>query len=661
MLLYLGDIYLNGIMNENINKVEYNSDGTILQRTDEEYLALIEVRSKHVLNVMRERGTTDVDMKRLRDALMFAGEAHKSQRRNTGAPYIIHPIAVATIAAEELKLDVNSVICAFLHDVVEDTEHTVEEIRERFGDDVAFLVNVVTKKKRNRYEMSKQVDNYKQLLDSLDYDIRALMVKIADRLHNMRTLSSMRPDKQIKIAGETDYFYAPLANRLGLFDVKTELENLSFKYRCAKEYTDLETAIAIDEEKNRDRLRVFCSTIEETLRINDVWAKVEVYYRKPYSIYRKMKSQGKDFMHIDNRYYIRITFTRCGEVLSEKNICLFIYSLLTDIYKEKPLSFINQIDQQKENSYQSLNLMLLSEEGLWEDVQICSEKMVEASKLGCMAERDESNVGEWIDRFKKFLHEIADSSHESSFMESIATSLYYDDVMVFTPRGKAVVLPKGSTAIDFAFELHTDIGLHAKYARINGKLCSVKTVLKRGDCVEIGMGDEVMVKNDWLEATSTYKARRAVRNNIADHPHLHFLRCPHCNPLPGCETVGFKNDEGRITIHRRSCPDAIHEASSHSDRIVTVDFEEDEAMVYPVAVHIRGVDRYHLLVDINNTITEKFHLFIISLTTEASDNIVDCSIKFFVHGVDELKEVLIQLYKVEGVDEVHTLKNDGEL
>ena len=201
-------------MKEDINKVELNSDDATVNCTEEEYFALIEKHSRHVFDVMRERGTSDVDMRRLHDALMFAGEAHRKQKRNTGAPYIIHPISVATIAAEELKLDVNSVICAFLHDVVEDTKHTVKEIRERFGDDVAFLVNVVTKKKRSHYDMSKQVDNYKQLLDSLDYDIRALMVKIADRLHNMRTLSSMSPDKQMKIAGETDYFYAPLANRL---------------------------------------------------------------------------------------------------------------------------------------------------------------------------------------------------------------------------------------------------------------------------------------------------------------------------------------------------------------------------------------------------------------------------------------------------------------
>lgn len=643
---------------EDFKKVKLNSDGSIAQRTEEEYAELIDRRAKHVLDVMLQRGTSEADMARLKDALEFAKDAHKLQRRKTGAPYVVHPIAVASIAAEELKLDVNSVICAFLHDVVEDTDHTLDEIRERYGDDVAFLVDVVTKKKRNTYKMSKQVDNYKQLLDSLNYDIRALMVKIADRLHNMRTLSSMRPDKQMKIAGETDYFYAPLANRLGLFDVKTDLENLAFKYRCGSEYTDIENALAADVVKNKARLEVFCSTIETTLKMHDIWAKAEVYYRKPYSIYRKMKAQGKDFKHIANRYYIRVTFTHCGEVLSEKNICLLIYSILTDIYKEKPQSFVNQIDQQKENSYQSLNLMLLSEEGVWEDVQICSERMVEASKIGCMAERDESNVGEWMDRFKTILQEIANQSQENSFMESVVTSLYYDDVMVFTPSGQAIVLPKGATAIDFAFELHTELGLHAKYARINGKLCSVKTVLTRGDCVEIGVGDEVMVQNDWKDYTSTYKAKRALRNNLPDHPHLHFIRCPHCNSLPEGEIIGFKHEEG-IVLHRRSCPEAIHEASSHSDRIVTVEFTPDEAVVYPVVIHITAIDRYHFLLDVINCISENLHLEIDSLHTTTTDNIIDCTVEFFVHGLSDLKAVLKHIYDIEGVEEVHQISGDN--
>ncbi|MDE5713802.1 MAG: HD domain-containing protein, partial [Muribaculaceae bacterium] len=205
---------------------------------DMDYDKIIEERAQHVIDVMTPR-TADADLIRLRDAFELAREAHAPQVRKTGEPYILHPIAVASIAAEELHLDVNSVIAAFLHDVVEDTPHPLEEIQSRFGDDVAFLVNVLTKKEKKNYDMSKQVDNFKQMLNAMQRDIRPIMIKLADRLHNMRTLSSMRPDKQMKIAGETDYFYAPLANRLGLYHVKTELENLSFRFRCPQEFEEI--------------------------------------------------------------------------------------------------------------------------------------------------------------------------------------------------------------------------------------------------------------------------------------------------------------------------------------------------------------------------------------------------------------------------------------
>ncbi len=597
-------------------------------------------------------------MERLRRAYEFAKEAHKMQCRKSGAPYIVHPIAVAGIAAEELRLDTNSVICAFLHDVVEDTEYTLDDVRRLFGDDVAFLVDVVTKKKKDHYKTTKQVDNYNQLLQSLHYDIRALMVKLADRLHNMRTLSSMRPDKQMKIAGETDYFYAPLANRLGLFDVKTDLENLSFKYRCPVEFEDIDQSLKADMVKDEGRLKVFCDTIEDMLRDNGIYARAEVYYRRPYSIWRRMKSQDKDYKHIDNRYYVRVTFDRMEGHFSEKDVCLKIYSILTNKYKERPQSFINQIDQAKENSYKSLNVMLLSEEGIWEDVQICTEHMVESSKLGCMADRDESNVGEWIKRFKGVLEDIAKQSTTNSFIESVVTSLYYDDVMVFTPKGRAIVLPKGSTAIDFAFELHTDMGMHAEYARINGKLCSVKTELKRGDCVEIGVSEKVLAEREWYDFCSTYKARRVLRNLEEVCVNQGTVRCHTCNPIPGCETIGFKNPDGTVTVHRRSCPEAIRFASKHGDLIVPIELESDSRVTYLVSVTIKAIDRYHLLMDLIDTITTKLHLSIDSLHTVTNDHIVDCTINFFVHNMSEQTEAMRSIYLVEGVDELKFKNNE---
>jgi len=615
----------------------------------------IDLNAEHVFDVMSQRVDSG-DISRLRQAYEFAKEAHREQRRKNGTPYIIHPVAVATIAAEELKLDVNSVICAFLHDVVEDTEYTDDDVKERFGEDVAYLVDVVTKKKKSQYRMSKQVDNYQQLLNSLHFDIRALMIKIADRLHNMRTLESMSKDKQMKTAGETDYFYAPLANRLGLFDVKTDLENLSFKYRCPLEYEEIESALKDDEARDRLRLQLFCANIEDMLSAHGIEAHARVYYRRPYSIWRKMKSQDKDFRHIDNHYYIRVTFDTPADGMGDKEICLKIYSILTDKYKEKPMSFVNLIDQAKENSYQSLNVMLLSGQGIWEDVQICSEHMVEASRLGCMAERNESNVGEWIERFKKILVDIANQSAGNSFIESVVTSLYYDDIMVFTPKGEAIVLPCGATAIDFAFELHTEIGLHALYARINGKLSSVKTELKRGDCVEIGTSDKVTAKADWFDSTATYKAKRVLRNLKQNEAAADYILCPLCRPMPGGEIIGFKDAGGKIKIHNRSCPEAIHIVSKYGDRIVDADLKENPDVSYPVTVTIRAIDRYHLLLDLINTITTKLHLTIDSLQTSSKDSIVTLTITFFVHSVSEKKLAIKGLYEVDGVDELRENK-----
>lgn len=615
-------------------------------------------------------------LQQLKDAFVFARDAHKEQRRKSGEPYIIHPISVAMIAAEELMLDTNSVIASFLHDVVEDTPYTIEDIKERFGEDVAYLVDMVTKRKKDTYRMSKQVDNYEQLLESVQYDIRALMVKLADRLHNMRTLDSMRPDKQMKIAGETDYFYAPLANRLGLFDVKTDLENLSFKFRCGMEYTDIKLMLDKDMRDNKDRLKVFTDKIEQILSDNGITARAEVFWRKPYSLWRRMQSQEKDFWHLDNRYYVRVTWKKAesyemqNSALNEKNTCLRIYSLLTDVFQEKPGSFVNQIDQAKENSYKSINIMLLSGEGVWEDVQICSEKMVNESRFGCLAEVAEraitrhvgndvshENVTQWLEKFRKILKEIATESEGQQFIESVKTSLYYDDVLVFTPKGQGIILPKGATALDFAFELHTDIGMHAKYARINGKLSSIKTVLKRGDCVEIGTSDSPsltgMAGVGLLNHVCTFKAKRQLRRHFAAQlAKQQFNRCPHCLPLPGGETIGFRDEDGSITMHRRNCPEAIRLASKLGDSIVDTPFPEDPDAQYPVSISIKAIDRYHFLIDVVDMITNDLHLCIDSLHTVTRDDIIDLTVVFFVHSVRELVLSMKQLYTIEGVDEV---------
>lgn len=616
----------------------------------EDYKEKIQKSAEEIFDIMAKRVSSE-DLQRIKDAYTLAADAHKDQKRKTGEPYIIHPIAVARIVAEEFELGANPVIAAFLHDVVEDTHYTIDDIRKRFGDDVAFLVDVVTKKKKERYDTSKQVDNFRQILASVQYDVRALLVKLADLLHNMRTLDSMRPDKQMKIAGETDYFYAPLANRLGLYHVKSELENLSFRYRCPREFETITKQIDEYHATEMANVEDFIATASKTLDDNGISTRVEIRLRTPYSIWRKMQTHHCDFKHVERKHYIRIIYN-AKDQKEEKAVSLRIYASLSDVFKERPGSVVNYINAPKENGYQSFHVMLLDGSGQWEEIHISSERMVRNSRLGCIAERTEGNVNAWIDKFRKMLKDAVEHSNEVDYMDGVTSSMYYDDILAFTPKGRGIILPKGATALDFAFELHTEIGLHASYARINGRLRSVKTVLKRGDCVEIGTSDDTHPQKDWLDSVMTYKAKRNLRSFFNNQPKMQYKRCECCHPIPGDEVIGFKDSEGNITIHKRNCPDAIRQASEHGDSIVTVNFEENEDFLYPVRISITSIDRFHLLIDIVSCITEKLHLFIHKVVSETKDNIVTTTVDFEVHSMNELQGAIDSIGKIKNVDEV---------
>lgn len=590
-------------------------------------------------------------MKMVRAAYNFAAVAHKDQKRKTGEPYIIHPIAVARIVAEEMGLGANPVMAAFLHDVIEDCPYTIDDIRERFGDDVAFLVGVVTKQKKAKYDKSKQVDNFRQILSSVQFDVRAILVKLADRLHNMRTLSSMRPDKQMKIASETDYFYAPLANRLGLYNVKTELENLSFRYRCPREYDKLEKQLAELQLAEKDDVDAFVAKAQEILAANDIEARIELRMRSPYSIWRKMQAHGCDFHHVDGKHYLRIIYNADG-LHEEKKMSLHIYSVLSDNFKERPCSVVNYINAPKENGYQSFHVKVLNTQGTWEEIHISSERMIRNNRFGCTAERTEENVKAWLEKFKEVLKDIAFHTNEMDYMDGVTASFYYDNIIAFTPKGRCIVLPKDATALDFAFEIHTQVGLHAVYARVNGKLSSVKTVLHRGDCVEIGTADDAMPEADWLGHVLTYKAKRSLGSFFANRPVMEYKRCTCCHPLPGDEVIGFKGADGKITLHKRNCPSAIRLASEQGDSIVAVNFEEDDRFLFPVRICIRGVDRHHLLSDVVACVTEKQNLSISKLVTETKDRIVETTVDFEVHSAEELQQAIDSISEINNVDEV---------
>lgn len=620
-----------------------------------DYDTLLREKVNEVFAIMEPR-TDAAGMDRMRRAFNLAREAHATQRRKEGEPYIFHPVAVAKIVAADMGLDADAVSAAFLHDVVEDTPHTLEEIRSLFGPDVERLVDAVTKRRKETYEYSWQIDNYRHMLEALEYDIRALLVKLADRLHNMRTLSAMPAHKQMKIAGETDYFYAPLANRLGLYNIKTELENLSFRFRCPHDYDELVALIERDREGQAERLERFRRQIADTLEAAGIHTEVSIDYRRPYSIWRKMHKYGDDFNHLKYRHFTEIVYDT-PEGMSEKEMALHIYSVLTDAFKEKPGGISNYIDSPKENGYQSFHVKLLADFGRWQEVHISSRRMVRNSQLGCASSCYDDNIRRWIEKFRHTLRDIAVQANADGaiFMEKVVTAFYNDDIMTFTPQGQPVIMPQKSTVLDFAYEVDEQLGEKAKYARINGFLASIKAPLRRGDVVEVFTDPDARPSRDRLDCVVTYKARTAIKAYLDSLPRSTQHRCPRCMPIPGDEVVGFRSEgSDEVTLHKRDCPDAVSLASQQGDSICNVDYKPDGTL-YSQTIAITAVDRYHLFIDLVDCISNRLHLAMESFNTTTTDSIVTCTITLGVHSADELQSIISHIATIDGVDEVKRL------
>ncbi|NLA16064.1 MAG: bifunctional (p)ppGpp synthetase/guanosine-3',5'-bis(diphosphate) 3'-pyrophosphohydrolase [Bacteroidales bacterium] len=607
------------------------------------------------------------DLKRIKQAYEYANKAHENQKRKNGEPYILHPIAVARIVNEEIGLGTNSIIASLLHDVVEDTSRTNDEIRELFGEDIAFLVGGLTKEKKEEYELSLQVDNIRKMLMTIQYDIRALLIKLADRLHNMRTLASMPLSKQMKITGETDFFFAPLANRLGLYKVKTELENLSFRFRSPEEYNRIRKILegySLETEPIRNR---FVAPIKKILKENNIDAVVTQDSRSVYSIWRHMNQKQVPFRRLESIYVFNIVFepnTKGPHVISEKNQCLEIYSLLTDIYLEKVGSFHSYLDNPKANGYEALHCMFMTEHGTWAEVHIRSTRMEIASVRGCVVKRDKNvgigGVGAWVEEFRGTLKDMVyrDSfGKDGFFLEGVKANLYNDDIRVFTPKGEQILLPSNATALDFAYAIHSEIGNHALYARVNGMLCSVKTVLKRGDRVEIGTSDDIKPHKDWLDAAVTYKAKSCIRSalrkqNISIKPSKYiFAKC--CSPLPGDELLGFEAQDGsgKIFVHTRNCELAIQLSTEYGETIVDVDIEADASTYYPALIHTFGVDRKGITFEISQVISEEWEMNINNMTVTTKDELFECDISLEVRSAQELNQMIARLESILGVED----------
>ena len=457
------------------------------------------------------------DKKQIRLAFDMAAEAHQGMRRKSGEPYILHPLAVAQIVAGEIGLGPTAVIAALLHDVVEDTETTLDDIQREFGKPIAQIVDGLTKIK-GVFDVSSgaQAENFRKVLVSMAEDVRVILIKIADRLHNMRTLDSMARQKQMKIASETTYLYAPLAHRLGLYNIKGELEDLSLKFMQPDVYRDIAKKLAESKAKRTKYINEFVKPIKEVL--NESGMKVEAYGRPKSisSIYNKMVKKGVRFEEVYDLFAIRLIVDAPTEI--EKQECWKIYSFITDLYKPNPDRLRDWISTPKSTGYEALHITVMGPEGKWVEVQIRSKRMDEIAEKGFAAHwkykednhQESSHIDEWLNKIRDMLN--SPSSNALELISDFKLNLFADEIYVFTPKGESKLMPLKSTALDFAFEIHTALGLQCIGAKVNHKLVPLSHALKNGDQVEIITSSKQKPHEDWLSFVVTAKARAKIKD-----------------------------------------------------------------------------------------------------------------------------------------------------
>jgi len=739
---------------------------------------LINDAFQHLLDsyiASRHRKKVDIITK----AFNFAKQAHKGVRRLSGEPYIMHPIAVAQIACEEVGLGSTSICSALLHDVVEDTDYTVEDIANIFGAKIAQIVDGLTKISGGIFgeQASAQAENFKKLLLTMSDDIRVILIKICDRLHNMRTLQSQPANKQYKIAGETLYIYAPLANRLGLYKIKGELENLSFCYEHPEEYQVIKDKLASTEASRHELFDLFTAPIEESLDKMGIKYKIKERVKSPYSIWNKMQNKHIPFEEVFDILAVRIIFTP-NKREEEVNECFNIYVAISKIYKSHPDRLRDWLNHPKANGYQALHVTLMSKQGRWIEVQIRSDRMDEIAEQGFAAHwkykdgveeeyaEDETELNEWLRTIKEILDDPQPDAMD--FLDAIKLNLFASEIFVFTPKGEIKTMPAGCTALDFAFSIHTFLGSHCIGAKVNHKLVPLSHKLQSGDQVEILTSKSQHIQPAWINFVSSAKAKAKIQailrrknresqkkgeelltaflskhnitytTNVADQlatfhdmrkredflqavteksiilgnedidelngkhkstksgwrryvpfigsskqkeeekqPELFvvpekfnrkkpiyitdenirqykFPSC--CHPIPGDDILGFIDNKNRIEIHRRACPVANKLKTSYGNRILDAKWDMHKRLFFDAIIRMQGIDRMGILVDISRVITSQMNVNIRRLTIEGDDGVFDGSAELRVHDRDDVKAIINNLKKIEGMQTVSQIE-----
>ena len=733
-------------------------------------------------------------------AFNFAKKAHQGVRRLSGEPYIMHPISVAIIASKEMGLGSTSICSALLHDVVEDTDYTVEDIANIFGEKIAQIVDGLTKISGGIFgdQASSQAENFKKLLLTMSTDIRVILIKICDRLHNMRTLASQPANKQYKIAGETLYLYAPIANRLGLNKIKNELEDLSFRYEHPTEYADIKKELAEKEKSIDKQYEAFTGPIREKLDSMGIQYIIKGRVKSPYSIWTKMQKKHVTFKEIFDILAVRIIFTpQDGD--DEIEECFRIYVALKKLYKSHPDRFRDWVSQPKANGYRALHVTLMSKQGQWIEVQIRSERMNEIAEQGFAAhwkykdkadtdkQQDDSPAvantqqeeGNELDNWLRTIKEILDDPQPDAmdFLDAIKLNLFASEIYVFTPKGEIIRLPKGCTVLDFAFSIHTFLGTHCIGAKVNHKLEPISHHLSSGDQVEILTSNSQHVEPTWLQFATTAKARAKIEavlrrygrerqkkgedilkefleknslqlttstldklcsyHDIDKHETLlesigdrrillsekdiefllqkkgggwrkyvpflssgdkkkdsdgkaetteratdeadtlftvdksfnrkkpiiiteenirRYVFATCCHAIPGDDALGYINKRNHIEIHNRACPVAAKLKASYGNRLVDVKWDMHKTMVFDACIQIRGIDRMGLLNEVTQVLSYQMSVNIRKVVITTNDGIFDGTIDLRVHDREDVKNIISNLKKIQGLKETLQIK-----
>jgi len=465
---------------------------------------------------------TDEDKKLIRKAFDVAVDAHKDVRRKSGEAYIFHPIAVAEIVASEIGLDATSIAAALLHDVVEDNpNYTIADIEQLFGETVARIVDGLTKisSLNKDTDVSMQAENFRKMLLTLNDDVRVIIIKIADRLHNMQTMESMRPDKQVKIASETLYIYAPLAHRIGLYNIKTELEDLGLKYTEPEVYEDILTKMQESKEQQDKYINEISDVLKISLDKEKLNYSIKGRPKSIFSIRRKMIKQGVSFDEVYDKFAVRIIYK--SDIENEKFLAWKIYSIVTDHFRPNPIRLRDWISSPKSTGYEALHITVMGPKGRWVEVQIRSERMNEIAEKGYAAHykykegsEKEDNLEVWISRLQEALENP--DGNAVDFVEQFKLNLYSKEIYVFSPKGDLKSLPKGATPLDFAFSIHTEVGMKTRGAKVNGKLVPLSHELQSGDQVDILTSENAKPNVNWLDYATTARARSKIKSSLKD-------------------------------------------------------------------------------------------------------------------------------------------------